>query len=580
MNNITDKKQIVKILNKTATLLELGGANFFKVRAYHIAASALESSDIEIEKDISVPVLQEIKGIGANIARHIKELIDNGTFKEYEDLKKTTPPGLIEMLKIPGMGAKKIHYLFDTLQIADIDTLELACKKDKLMDLPGFGKKSQENILKGIRVLRKYQEKYLYGEVISEAVAVIEKIKSRKEVIRASLGGSVRRKNEIVKDIDIVASTADPLSVMDFFTNMDEAEDIIAKGNTKSSIRIRSGINIDIRTVTDEQYPYALHHFTGSKEHNTAMRSMAKKMGIKMNEYGLFKDDKLIKCKSEEDIFAVFSMDFIPPELRENFGEIEAAKKGTLPDLVKDEDIRGLIHIHTNYSDGHMTLEQTVGEAKKMGLKYIGISEHSRSAWYAGGMQEKDIDSHLEDIDRLNKKLKDFKIFKGIESDILNDGSLDYSDEILQKFEFVIIAIHSNFNMARDQMTERIIKAVQNPFSTILAHPTGRLLLERDPYEVDIKKVIDEVSIHDVALELNANPSRLDLDWRSAKYAHEKGVKVFINPDAHSIDTLYDYSFGINIARKGWLESKDIANTLSLKQMETYLKNKKGKTVV
>jgi DNA polymerase (family 10) len=304
---------------------------------------------------------------------------------------------------------------------------------------------------------------------------------------------------------------------------------------------------------------------------------MAKKSGIKMNEYGLFKGEELIKCSSEEDIFGVFGMQYIPPELRENYGEIEAARNNELPVLVKCSHIKGIIHIHTTYSDGKMTIGQVAKKASLMGLSYIGISEHSRSAWYAGGLKEEDIDAHLDEIDKLNEKYKDLRIFKGIESDILNDGKLDYDDHILEKFDFVIIAIHSNFNMPKKDITKRIIKAMENPHTTILAHPTGRLLLARDPYEVDMEEIIDAASENGVDLELNASPFRLDLDWRYGRYIKDKEVKVFINPDAHTIDTLYDYRFGINIARKGWLEAGDIANTRDADSMARYLKEKKMK---
>ena len=556
-------------------MLELKDADFFKVRAYRGAARALDTSDMEIGPGTSIKELQDIKGIGKNIAGHIIELIKSGTFREYEELKSSTPPGLMDMLRIPGMGAKKVKYLFEDLGISDIEGLEKACLENRLSALPGFGEKTQDNILKGIHALKKYKERFLYGEIIGQAEEILEKIDKSRYVERASLGGSVRRKKEIVKDIDIVASTEHPDKVMELFTSLDDVDDIIAKGPTKSSIRLKNGINADIRTVEDWQFPYALHHFTGSKEHNTAMRSMAKKSGIKMNEYGLFKDGRLIRCKSEEDIFGVFGMQYIPPELRENSGEIEAAKHNTLPVLVECGDIKGIIHIHTTYSDGKMTLEQAAREARDMGFGYIGISEHSRSAWYAGGLKEEDIDAHLEEIDRLNEGFRDFRIFKGIESDILNDGSLDYSDNILEKFDFVIIAIHSNFNMTKKDITARIIKAMENRHSTILAHPTGRLLLARDPYEVDMEEIIDAAAENNVDLELNASPFRLDLDWRYAKYARDKGVKVFINPDAHTLDNLYDYKFGINIARKGWLEKDDIANTMNAAQMAEYFMEKK-----
>jgi len=570
-----DKKDVVRILDQTATLLELGGADFFKVRAYRGASRALESSGMETDINTKAKDLQATKGIGKNIAGHIVELISNGTFAEYERLKASTPPGLLVMLRIPGMGAKKVKYLFDNLGISDMETLEQACLENRLSVLPGFGKKTQDNILKGIHAVKRYQQKFLYSQVIGQAESILEKLRKGGSVIRASLAGSLRRKKEIIKDIDIVASTGEPEMVMELFTGLDDVEDVIARGSTRSSIRLASGINADIRTVADWQFPYTLHHFTGSREHNTAMRSLSKKSGIRMNEYGLFKGKELIKCKSEKDIFGVFGMQYIPPELRENHGEVEAAQKGQLPALVELSDIKGIIHIHTTYSDGKMTLEQAARKAMDMGFSYIGISEHSRSARYAGGLKEEDIDNYLTEIDRLNEKLEGFRVFKGIESDILNDGSLDYDDRTLERFDFVIIAIHSNFNMSKNDMTKRIIKALQHPYASILAHPTGRLLLARDPYEVDMEKIIDAAAQSNVDLELNSSPFRLDLDWRYGRYAKQKGVKVFIDPDAHTLDGLYDYSFGVNIARKGWLEAKDIANTMDAGKMADYLENKR-----
>jgi len=570
-----DKKDVVRILDQTATLLELGGADFFKVRAYRGASRALESSGMETDINTKAKDLQATKGIGKNIAGHIVELISSGTFAEYERLKASTPPGLLVMLRIPGMGAKKVKYLFDNLGISDMETLEQACLENRLSVLPGFGKKTQDNILKGIHAVKRYQQKFLYSQVIGQAESILEKLRKGGSVIRASLAGSLRRKKEIIKDIDIVASTGEPEMLMELFTGLDDVEDVIARGSTRSSIRLASGINADIRTVEDWQFPYALHHFTGSREHNTAMRSLSKKSGIRMNEYGLFKGKELIKCKSEKDIFGVFGMQYIPPELRENHGEVEAAQKGQLPALVELSDIKGIIHIHTTYSDGKMTLEQAARKAMDMGFSYIGISEHSRSARYARGLKEEDIDNYLTEIDRLNEKLEGFRIFKGIESDILNDGSLDYDDRTLERFDFVIIAIHSNFNMSKNDMTKRIIKALQHPYASILAHPTGRLLLARDPYEVDMEKIIDAAAQSNVDLELNSSPFRLDLDWRYGRYAKQKGVKVFIDPDAHTLDGLYDYSFGVNIARKGWLEAKDIANTMDAGKMADYLENKR-----
>lgn len=572
-----DKEEVIKILKEISVLLELKDENPFKIRAYQNSARSLEASDIDFGKDLKIDSLTKIKGIGQHTAERIKELFDTGSLKFYEDLKKTVPPGLVEMLAIPTMGPKKIKYLFDNLGISNIGQLEYACIENRLVDLPNFGRKTQENILKGIEVLKKYKGRYLFANIIEEAEVIHNKIQNFKYVNRSSLAGSVRRKKEIVKDIDIVASTDNPDKVMDFFTGLSEAEDIIARGDTKSSIRLKSGINVDIRTVDDFQYPYALHHFTGSKEHNTAMRTAAKKDNTKMNEYGLFKNGSLIKCSDEADIFNFFSMDWIPPELRENYGEIEAAKNKTLPKLIEEKDIKGIFHIHTTHSDGNISIEHACNYLQKMGFQYAGISEHSRTASYAGGLKDDDINRYLEEIDKLNKKCASFKIFKGIESDILLDGNLDYSDYILSKFDFIIAAIHSSFNLSEEQMTDRIIRAIENKFTTMIAHPTGRLLLARDPYRVDIIRIINAAAENDVDIELNSSPFRLDLDWRMCKYAKEKGVKIFINPDAHSLKNLDDYKFGVNIARKGWLEKEDVLNTLSAKKIEIYLKNKKNK---
>jgi DNA polymerase (family 10) len=555
--------------------LELKGENFFKIRAYQAAARALEVADIAIDGNTSLEELQKICGIGVSIASQISMLIKTGDLKLYSDLKSVIPPGLLDMLKIPKLGSKKVKYLYDNLGICTMPELKYACLENKLINLPNFGPKTQENILKGIEFISKYKDRFLYASVIDEALQLENLVKNLDCVIRCSLAGSLRRKKEIIKDIDIVVSTENPARLMDFFTGLEEATEVIAKGETKSTIRLKSGVSADIRAIKDFQYPYAQHHFTGSKEHNTAMRSLAKKHDMKMNEYGLFNCDELVSCKDEREIFEVFGMDYIEPELRENTGEIEAALKKTLPRLVEEKDIKGLFHFHTISSDGNMSLELAVHELKKMGFSYCGIADHSKTAFYAGGIKDNDILPYLEEIDRVNSLNPGFKVFKGIESDILSDGSLDYGDEILARFDFVIIAVHSQFNMAEKLMTSRIIRGMQNRFATILAHPTGRLLLSRDPYAVNIMEIIDAASENSVDLEINSSPFRLDLDWRHCRYARNKGVKMFINPDAHSIEGFAEFKFGVNVARKGWLEKKDVANTMEAGRMTDYLKQKR-----
>ena len=574
MKKMVTKETVIKILEEIAVLLELTGENPFKSRAYQNAARNLEKVESNLDEVVRQGKIYEIEGIGEAIGKKIAELMTTGKLEYYEKLKTSVPLGHLEMLKISGLGPKKIHALYEQLGIKTIGELEYACHENRLVELKGFGKKSQENILAGIAKLKIYKERRLYAEVEGQAEALLTSLKEYKDISAVSIAGSLRRRNEIVKDIDILASSTNSEKLAQAFANMDEVASVIASGETKVSVVLKSGINADLRIVTESEFPYALHHFTGSKEHNTAMRGRAKDRGIKMNEYGLFRGEKNIKCASENEIFAALGLQFIEPELRENMGEIEAAEKSVLPLLVEEKDVQGLFHIHTNFSDGTDTLESIVNAAKKMGLKYIGISDHSRSAYYAGGLKVEDIQRQHELIDKLNEKYKPFYIFKGIESDILPDGSLDYDEGILARFDFVIAAVHSNFNMSAEEMTGRIKKALQNNYTTMLAHPTGRLLLSREPYALNIMEIIDAAAEFSKALELNANPHRLDLDWRNCIHAKKKGVKIAINPDAHQIGGLQDISFGIKIARKGWLEKSDCLNCLNLKEVKAYLRNK------
>jgi DNA polymerase (family 10) len=566
---IITKKDVIRVLEEIATLLELKGENPFKSRAYYTAARSIETTDIDLASLIKKEKLSSMKGIGKALEQKITELVTTGRLEYYEKLKASTPPGLIEMLRIQHLGPKKINALYEKLSISTIGELEYACLENRLVELPGFGDKTQSKILTGIELLKKYSERYLFAEIIEAAESLLTNIRDNKGVIRSSIAGSLRRLNETAKDIDIVASTNDSPNLSDYFATLPEIDIITAKGNTKVSVTLKSGVNVDLRIVTDEEFPYALHHFTGSKEHNVAMRGRAKTMGIKINEYGLFGEDGPISCKTEEEIFSTLGLSYIAPELRENMGEIEAAEKGEMPQLIEESDIRGLFHIHTNASDGSDSLEEIVFAAKEMGLEYIGISDHSRSAYYAGGLSIEDIKQQHEEIDVINGREIGFHIFKGIEADILTDGSLDYPDDILSTFDFVIGAIHSNFTLTEDEMTLRIMKALDNPYVTMLAHPTGRLLLAREPYPVDMKKIIDHASMQNTILELNANPHRLDLEWRFCRYATKKNVKIAINPDAHTIEGLRHFKLGINIARKGWITSSDCINCLERKEIET-----------
>lgn len=570
-----DKKEVAAILNEISTLLELKGENPFKSRAYAAGARAVEGLEEDLLSVIKENRLKEIKGIGEGLAQKITELVLTGHLPYYDELKKELPPGLQEMLRIPGLGPKKIKQLHDQLGISSIGELEYACNENRLLELPGFGKKSQDKVMQGIGFLRKYQNQFLYSTAREVAESIFAILSRMKQVSRASIAGSLRRRKELVKDIDIVVSTSDSAAVMERFTTLPQAESIIAKGDTKSSIITAAGIQVDVRTVSDREFPYALHHFTGSKEHNIAMRGRAIQMGMKMNEYGLFIGDRLIACKTEEEIFNALKLDYIPPELREDRGEIAAAEHHRLPHLIDEQDIHGTFHAHTNHSDGTCSLMELAREAQRLGYSYLGIAEHSQSARYARGLTGDGLRELFKEIAAANRQLKGFRLLKGTEVDILPDGTLDYPDELLFLCDFVIASVHSHFTLSEADMTARIIRALSNPLVTMLGHPTGRLLLSREPYAVNMLRVIDAAAAADVVIEINAHPFRLDLDWRLCQYAKTKGVKMAINPDAHNAAGLRDVSFGVNVARKGWLEPDDVLNTMSVEHLACFLEQRK-----
>lgn len=569
-----DKKQVSKVLNEIGMLLELQGENHFKTRAYFNGARMIELLKEDIQLVVAENRLQEIKGIGKALQEKITELVNTGSLKYYEDLKRQVPEGIFDILKIPGLGPKKAKVLYDELDIKTLGELEYACLENRLLALKGFGKKTQNNILEGIENLKKYRGQHLVSTGINFGNILIEKLKEHKNIIRVSLAGSIRRHKEVIKDIDIIGSCLDEYreEIMEYFTSLEEVEKVIARGNTKSSIMLSAGINVDLRLVEDDEYTFALHHFTGSKEHNTALRHRGKGMGLKINEYGIFKGDRRIDAKNEEEFFSVLGLQYIPPELRENIGEIEAAEEKKIPNLVKLEDIKGVFHIHSNYSDGVNTIEDLVKTAINKGFKYIGISDHSKSAFYANGLKEEDISKQHEEIEILREKYPKITIYKGIESDILADGSLDYSDEVLTSFDYIIGSVHSNFNMDGKAMTERLIRAIENKHLKILGHPTGRLLLSRKGYDLDLEEIIQCCSRNNVAIEINSNPHRLDLDWRMCKYAKEQGVRLSIEPDAHRISGIDDIYYGIGIGRKGWLEARDVLNASEVVNINDFFK--------
>lgn len=566
-----ENSDIIKILNEIGTLLELLGENPFKVRAYYNAARTLEGTSDPVVDLVKRGELQELPGFGEALTEKITTLVTTGRLKYYEDLKKRIPAGLFEMLRIPGLGPKKAKQLFDKLKIDSIAKLKKACEQGRLQELAGFGEKTEKKILEGIAHLQKYAERHLNPEAWESAQVIFQKIRRHPAVIHAELAGSLRRHRETIGDIDILVSSKKPAVLMEFFTRLPEVESVSAHGETKSSVTLKqNGIQVDLRVMTEGEFPFALHHFTGSAEHNTQMRSRAKEFGLKLSEYGLFKKERLIACRSEEEIFSKLKLHSIPPELREGMGEIEAAEKGRLPGLIEEKDIHGVFHLHSDWSDGTASLESMITEAERLGLSYVGLSDHSQSAYYAGGLKPDRLKKQEKEIERLRKKFK-IRIFWGTESDILPDGSLDYPASILERFDFIIGSIHSSFTMPEKEMTARIIKAIQNKYFTMLGHATGRLLLQREGYAVNLHEVIQAASDHGKMIELNANPHRFDFDWRLGPLVKEKKVRVSINPDAHSIDGIADYKLGIGIARKAWLTKNEVFNSDSTREVEKQL---------
>jgi DNA polymerase (family 10) len=565
------KEEVSAILEEIGFLLELKGENPFKVRAYYNAARAIKSLEGSLEEVVQRGELRQIKGIGEALGKKISELVTTGSLPYYEGLKESVPPGLREMVRIPHLGPKKVKALYEQLGITTIGELEYACQENRLVDLPGFGAKTQENILQGIEVLKRYRGRFLYGDVVDLAEAFTRSVAGVKGVLQASLAGSMRRRNEVVKDIDLVVAVRDGGASGKGIIALPQIEEVLAQGETEIRVRFASGIPADIRLVSLKEFPFALHHLTGSKEHNIALRGRAKKMGMKINEYGLFAGERSILCQGEDDIYRALGLSFIPPELREGRGEVEAAAEGRLPDLIDAGEIKGAFHVHTASSDGSNTISSLSMEAQRLGLSYLGITDHSRSAAYAGGLSEAAVKKQRVEINKINRTSRGFRIFKGIEAEILPDGSLDYGDKVLAGFDFVIGAIHSHFQMGEREMTQRIVHAMETRRITMLAHPTGRLLLAREPYQLDIEKVIKVASRLGVVLELNANPHRLDLDWRWLKYAKDHGARISINPDAHNLQGLQDLSIGVGIARKGWLESRDVINTMERGKVSRFL---------
>lgn len=583
-----DKDAVVDVLNEIAVLLELKGENPFKCRAYSNAARALQASSESIETLVAESRLGEIKGVGEALQAKIAELVTTGKLEYYDKLKASLPPGLTEMLHIPGLGPKKVKAVYDQLQIDSIEKLEAACRANKIAGLSGFGEKTQAKILEGIAFRRTYASRHRLDDALDAAEPLLEQLRAHPDVIRCSLAGSLRRNKEIIGDIDLLASSKKPGAVITSFVAQPTILKVTAQGDTKASVILAGGLQADLRVVNDTEFPFALAYFTGNKEHNIVMRQRAIQRGLRLNEYGLFKSKEetrdpklLVACPTEDALFAELDLAFIPPELREDQGEFAAAEKGEVPRLLEWTDLRGSLHNHSNWSDGHDTLQSIADHMEGLGCAYWAITDHSRSSFQANGLDPARLRKQLKEIAELNRHLKDagrdFQLLTGSEVDILAQGKLDFDDGLLAELDVVVASVHQGFTQNEAEMTKRIIAAVENPYVHMLGHMTGRLLLEREGYKVNTPAIIDACAQTGTWIELNANPYRLDMDWRFWPLAKSKGVHCVINCDAHRFEHAAYLRLGAGVARKGWLTKADVINTRTLPQLQKALQTKRAK---
>ncbi len=564
---------VAEILYKIADLLDVKGEIFFKTRAYRMAAQTIEAMDEDIETISNENRLQSISGVGEALSKKIREIVETGKLEYFERLKEEIPEGLLTLLDIPGLGPKKVSALYENLDISTIKQLRKACIEGRLRDLDGFGEITERNILRGIQLREKTSGRVLLNVAYVDGNNYLDYMKRCDKIDRISIAGSLRRMKETIGDVDILASSRYPEDVMEYFVHYDDVQRVLLKGSTKTSVLLHDNLQVDLRVVKNESYGSALQYFTGSKEHNVKMRSLAIKKGYKLNEYGLFdkETEKYVAGEVEDEIYTTLGLSYIESELRENKGEIDLAQKGHLPRLVEYDDVIGDFHIHSTWSDGSDSIEDISRVAQNMGYSFVCIADHSQSLKIANGLSEERVNEKIDEIRKLNKKLSNFRIFCGTECDIKSDGSLDYSDRILKKFDAVHIGIHSAFKMDGKEMTKRITRGMENKYVHFLAHPTGRLIGRRDPYEVDIEQIVDTARDTGTFLEINAFPDRLDLNDIHAKFAKERGVKFVLGTDSHSIANLSFIRFGVATARRGGLEKSDILNTYRLKEIEKML---------
>ncbi len=563
--------EIAKMFNEYADLLEIKGENPFKVRAYRNAARTVENIGKSLEELVKEGYdLTKLPGIGTDLSLYIKEIVTTGKFSKLEALKEEIPPSLVEMLSIEGLGPKRIRTLYEKLHIQSMEDLRRAAESGEILKLPGFGPTLVQKILKGIRLLKKAGHRFKWSEAkeyVEDLLGYLRQI----ELTYLEVAGSYRRKKETVGDLDILATAKDFSEVIRHFVKYPKIKEVVSAGSTRSTVILNNDLQVDLRSVEDESYGSALHYFTGSKDHNIAVRKLAIELGLKVNEYGVFRGEERIAGKTEEEVYKAVGLCYIEPELRENRGEIEACKAGKLPKLVELGDIRGDLHMHTRYSDGKNSIEEMAMAAKELGYDYIAITDHSQRLTVAKGLDEKRALEEIEQIRRIDEKIDGITILAGMEVDILEDGSLDMSDKVLSQLDVVLVAVHYKFNLSKEQQTKRILKAFENPYVNILAHPTGRMIGMREPMELDMERILAKAKEYNIHMEINAQPERLDLTDIHAKMAKEMGVKMAINTDSHNLFSLHYMEYGVNQARRGWCEKIDIINTRSLKELKKLL---------
>ena len=575
-----DKKDIIDVLERIGTMLEIKGENPFKVRAYFSGARTLQTMEEDLGEVIRSGKLGEIPGIGKALTEKVETLFNTGQLEFYEKLVASVPDGLMDLLEVPGLGGKKIKALHEQLAVDSIESLTQACKAGKVAELKGFGEKTQEKILSGIKNREAYAARHLWWDARAVVDRILPSLKELPEVEKVEAAGSFRRGMETVGDLDFIVASGNPAPIMEWFTSMDGVAEVTAHGDTKSSIRLEGGMQADLRVVPPEQFYFALHHFTGSKDHNVRMRQKALSLGLSLSEWGLRPEEEKdssrkagpIEAHAEEDVFRALGLSYVPPALREGMGEVEAAERGELPELIKYTDLRGCFHNHTTASDGRNSLEEMAAEADHRGWDYLGIADHSKSSFQANGLNEERLLKQVQAIHEFNASGRyRARLFAGSEVDILSEGRLDFEDEVLEKLDYVVASVHNGLSQDEETMTHRLIRAIEHPQVTMLGHLSGRLLLRREASRLNVQKVIDAALANGKMLELNANPMRLDMDWRHWRKAAERGLLCCINPDAHALHH-FDYQLaGVYAARKGWLQAEHIFNTRTLGEVVDYL---------